>query len=390
MAEGLSGYRRANGTWGVRNHVLVMPARAAANVAADRIAQGQEGVVAVTYTQNVGTVPPDDAERIRRTLAGFCANPNVAAALIVGVTRVDRWLVEAVEALGRTAGFIAMADHHGTLATVEAGRPLAARLAAQAAALSREPMPVEELMLGLECGGSDALSGITANPALGVASDLLVAAGGTSVLAETPELIGAEHLLAARAMTPEVGRRVVATIQGFEAAIRELGVDVRNAQPSPGNQDGGLTTLEEKSLGAAKKGGDAPVAGVVEFAERPPGRGLYIMDTPGHDIEQMVGMVAGGCQVVAFTTGRGTPTGSPIAPCLKISTNSAIFERLAGDIDLNAGAILDGAETLQSMGGRIYAELLAVAGGKLTSSERRGNREFAISRTVYPALRRPA
>jgi altronate dehydratase large subunit len=379
----LRGYRRVNGGWGIRNHVLVMPARAAANAAAGRIAEGQEGVVAVRYTQNVDSVPPDDEPRIRRTLAGFCSNPNVAAVLIVGVTEADRWLAETVAAQGGTAGFIAMADHRGTMGTIAAGRPVAGRLAAEAATLAREPMPVEELMLGLECGGSDALSGITANPALGVASDLLVADGGTSVLAETPELIGAEHILAARAVTPEVGHRIVATIHGFEAAIRELGVDVRDAQPSPGNQDGGLTTLEEKSLGAAKKGGDAAVAGVVEYAERPSGRGLYIMDTPGHDIEQMVGMVAGGCQVVAFTTGRGTPTGSPIAPCLKISTNSAIFERLAGDIDLNAGAILDGAETLQSMGLTIYAEILAVASGKLTSSERRGNHEFAISRTVY-------
>src|SRR5207302_5188805 len=189
---------------------------------------------------------------------------------------------------------------------------------------------------------------------------------------------------AARAATPEVGRRVLAVIAGLESAIRDLGVDVWGAQPTPGNQAGGLTTIEEKSLGAAKKGGDAPVAGVLAFAEPPRRPGLHIMDTPGHDIEQMVGMVAGGANLAAFTTGRGTPTGSAITPVLKIATNTAIFKRLAGDIDLNAGAILDGEETLETMGRVIYNRLLEVANGDLTSSELRGNREFAISRTVSP------
>src|SRR5207302_4776912 len=233
---------------------------------------------------------------------------------------------EAVRRGGRIH-LVAMADNRGTAGTVAATRPLLERLLAEAAQQQREPMPVSGLVLGLECGGSDALSGITANPALGVASDLLVAAGGTSILAETPELIGAEHLLAARAVTPEVGRRIIQVITRFEEAIRDLGVDVRGAQPTPGNQAGGLTTIEEKSLGAAKKGGDSPVTEVVGFAEPTGGPGLYIMDTPGHDIEQMVGMVAGGANLAAFTTGRGTPTGSAITPVLKIATNSAIFER---------------------------------------------------------------
>jgi altronate dehydratase large subunit len=240
------------------------------------------------------------------------------------------------------------------------------------------------VVLGLECGGSDALSGITANPALGVASDLLVAEGSTSILAETPELIGAEHLLAGRAATPAVARRVIEVITSFEAAIRDLGVDVRGAQPTPGNQAGGLTTIEEKSLGAAKKGGAATVVGVMDFAEPPTAPGLWIMDTPGHDIEQMVGMVAGGANIAAFTTGRGTPTGSPITPVVKIATNTSIFRRLKGDIDLNAGAIIEGEETLDSMGRKIREFILEVAAGRLTSSEVRGNREFAISRTVSP------
>ena len=228
-----------------------------------------------------------------------------------------------------------------------------------------EPAPLEAICLALECGGSDALSGITANPALGIASDLLVAAGGTSILAETSELIGAEHLLARRAVTPEVGDAVLAMIERFERTAGAMGVDLRGGQPVPGNIAGGLTTLEEKSLGAAKKGGSAPIQSVLEYAEAPRSPGLHVMDTPGNDIEQMVGMVAAGCNIVAFTTGRGTPTGSPIAPCIKIATNSSLFERLTDDLDVNAGAALDEGEPHAEVGERIYETILATAAGRL-------------------------
>ena len=381
--DGLGGFRRRNGSVGVRNHVLVMPVRSAANVAASRIADGVAGAVAVAQESE----RPDafDTERIRRTLIGFCSNPNVGAVLVVGVTAHDAWLADALRDRGQEVMFVALAEHRGTANTTDVGRTIAGGLRESVLADRRVEISPADLVLGLECGGSDALSGITANPALGVASDMLVAAGGTSLLAETPELIGAEEALAARAVSPEVARRVREVILGFEGAVRDLGVDVRGAQPTPGNQAGGLTTIEEKALGSAKKGGNAPVSGVVDIGERPRSTGLHIMDTPGHDIEQMVGMVAGGAQVVAFTTGRGTPTGSPIAPCVKISTNTAIFERLAGDIDIDAGAILGGTETVASMGALIYARILAVAGGELTASERHHNREFALSYVTYSA-----
>jgi altronate dehydratase large subunit len=361
-----------------------MPAQAAAGGAAGRLAATVPGAVAVAHEWE-GDPDAADASLVARTLAGFCANPNVASVLVVGVTHEDAALAAAVAARGREATFLALADHGGTLPAVAAGRSVLAALVERAGRLRREPMPVSALLLGLECGGSDALSGITANPALGIASDLLVASGGTSILAEVPELVGAEESLAARAVSAEVARLLTDVIHRFEAAVRVLGVDVRGAQPAPGNIAGGLSTIEEKALGAARKGGEAPVAGVLEYAERPCATGLHVMDTPGHDIEQMVGMVAGGCQVVAFTTGRGTPTGSPIAPCLKIATNTAVFERMAGDIDLNAGAILDGEQTLESMGRRIHAEILATASGRPTASERRGHREFALRRTAFAA-----
>lgn len=377
----LYGYPRTNGTWGVRNHVLVLPARSAANRAAHQIAAALNGATAVAHEWE--GVPDDlDTELVLRTLAGFAANPNVAAALVVGITSDDDRLRERIAALGQHVELVRMADHGGTAGTIEAGRPVAAALVDRAARVARERMPPEVLAVGLECGGSDALSGITANPALGIASDRLVGEGATTMLSEVPELVGAERLLAARAVTPDVGRRIVEVITDFELAVEALGVDIRGAQPTPGNIEGGLTTIEEKSLGAAKKAGNAPVTGVLEFAERYEEPGLYIMDTPGHDIEQMVGLVAGGCQIVAFTTGRGTPTGSPIAPCLKISTNTAIFERMAGDIDLDAGVIVDGQETLQSFGETIFSEIVATANGQFTASERRGNAEFAIRRTA--------
>ncbi|MGV1047239.1 MAG: UxaA family hydrolase [Solirubrobacterales bacterium] len=375
----LSGYRRANGEWGLRNHVLVLPARSAANCAAESIAADLPNVVAVSH-EWVGHAGDPDAELVERTLTGFATNPNVAAVLLVGVSAEDEPLAARIRDRGQRLVTVLMAEHGGTAGTVEEARPLARRLVAESAGAEREPMPISALVVGLECGGSDALSGITANPALGIASDRLVAEGATTMLSEVPELVGAERLLAARAVTPEVGRRIVAVIHEFERSVEALGVDIRGAQPTPGNIEGGLTTIEEKSLGAAKKAGNAPLTGVVEFAERPGAPGLYVMDTPGHDIEQMVGLVAGGCQIVAFTTGRGTPTGSPIAPCLKISTNSRIFERMAGDIDVDAGRVLDGSHDLQSMGEEIHRSLLAVAAGALSRSELRGNREFAIRR----------
>jgi altronate dehydratase large subunit len=298
-------------------------------------------------------------------------------------------LLEPIRATGQQADLVVVTEAGGLRGAIEQGRARLGSLLTKTAAASRERAPVAALMLGTECGGSDALSGITANPALGVASDHLIDAGGTAVLAETTELIGAEHLLARRAATPAVAEDIYRIIHRYEAVVLAHGEDIRGANPAPGNIEGGLTTIEEKSLGAAKKGGTRTIRQVVEYAGRPATNGLVIMDTPGNDIEQMVGMVAAGCQVAAFTTGRGTPTGSAIVPVVKIATNTHTATRMRDNIDLNAGLILEGAETLETMGRHIYDAILAVAQGELTKAERLGHREFSISRYPFAVLDTP-
>jgi altronate dehydratase large subunit len=379
-------YRRPTGGWGTRNHVLVLPVVASASGIGRALARGTGATWVEHDYEPTHDELPQNRERVARTLVGFATNPNVAAVLLVADSAERSPLMDAVRAAGQRADLVVVAEAGGLRGALEQGRARLEPLLARAAEARREPAPVSALMLGTECGGSDALSGITANPALGVASDHLVDAGGTVILAETTELIGAEHLLARRAVNPAVAEDIFRIIHRYEAVVRAHGEDIRGANPAPGNIEGGLTTIEEKSLGAAKKGGTRPITQVVEYAVRPATRGLVIMDTPGNDIEQMVGMVAAGSQVAVFTTGRGTPTGSPIIPVIKVATNSHIATRMQDNIDLNAGLILEGSETLESMGRRIYGAILAVAQGELTKAESLGHREFSISRYPFALL----
>ena len=288
------GYRRPDGRAGTRNHVLVLASVQCANGAVRRIGQLVPGVVPLPHVYGCSQLGAD-LTQTTRTLEGFAAHPNVAAVLLIGLgceSLDTAGLAERLSAAGVKVRLLNIQDEGGAAATAEQGAAIAAELLADARHAQRTPIPLAELILGLECGGSDAWSGVTANPALGIASDLLVAAGGSVILSETSEFIGAEHLLAGRAL-PGQAEGILAAVYRAEDAARRMGVDMRGAQPTPGNIAGGLTTIEEKSLGAVAKGGHSPVQEMVDYACRPSRRGLVLMDTPGNDPESITGMVAG-------------------------------------------------------------------------------------------------
>ena len=375
------GYRRSNGTVGVRNHVLVMPSVMCANHVVDRIGRKVPGVITIGHPTGCSQVGAD-FEQTKRTMAGFAANPNVAAVLVVGLgceTNESKALASEIAARGQRVEVIGIQESDGTSNTIARGVEIAQRLLRETEPIGRTQADVAELILGTECGGSDAFSGITANPALGFAADRLVEAGGTVILAELPELVGAEHLLAERA-TPDVAAKLYELIGRVEARARAMHVDMRGGNPTQGNIAGGLTTIEEKSLGAAYKGGSTALREVLEYAERPRHKGRVVMDTPGQDIEQLTGMTAGGAQITVFTTGRGTPTGSPIAPVIKVATNTAMFERMRENMDINAGTIVDGTKTIDDVGGEIFDWIIAAANGRQPVAEAFEFRDFAINR----------
>jgi altronate hydrolase len=263
----------------------------------------------------------------------------------------------------------------GTTGTLDAARREIARFLDQASSEQRVPCPASKIVLGLNCGGSDSFSGITANPALGYCSDLLAALGGTSVLAETPEIFGAEHLLVKRARNRQIAEKLLGCIRHYQEYLARFQGSFDD-NPSPGNKEGGLSNILEKSLGAVAKGGTSPLIDVYEYAERVTAAGLTFMNTPGYDPPSLAGLAAGGCNLIAFTTGRGSAIGFPTIPVVKISTNSHTFRAMPDNMDINAGSIADGASTVQQIGQQIFDRLLEVAGGRRTCAERLGHREF--------------
>lgn len=376
------GYRRPHGPPGVRNYVAVLPTSVATSPIADEIASRAGENVRSTPHQ-MGSDPPDGArEQIERTLTGVGQNPNVGAALVVGLgtERIETDdIADAIAGADRDVETLSVRETGGTIPAVEAGVERARRLWEEIKPLERVECDASELRFGVECGGSDATSGIAANPAVGAACDRLVEDGGTATFSETPEFIGAEHILADRCVDEGVQERLLDRVDLRESTAELMGVDLRGAQPTPGNQEGGLTTIEEKSLGAISKGGTTPVRGIVDYAERlPVGGGLVLMDTPGYDVESVVGKIAGGAQIIAFTTGRGSTTGNPIAPVIKVTGNPKTAERLSNNMDVDASTVIDG-ESLDSVGNRIYEKLLSVASGERTAAEVRRLEEFAIN-----------
>ena len=382
------GYRRPDGSVGIRNHVLVMPTVNCANQVARAVSLAVKGTTWFEHQHGCAQLAPDAAQTAR-ALIGHGTHPNVYGVIVVGlgceVVRAQDVAEEIKKQCPYKPVHLVIIQDGGSFKAIESGSSAAQQMVIDASMLQREPIDVAELILGTECGGSDACSGLSANPALGAASDLLIDAGGTSLLAETPELIGAEHIIAERAVNENVKERCYATIRNFEELAMKSGVDMRGGNPTPGNIEGGLSSIEEKSLGCVHKAGTRPLQDVIGWAEKITKKGLNYMDTPGNDIEQLTGMVAGGCQIVVFTTGRGTPTGSPVAPTIKVATNNALYETMGANMDLNAGTIINGDETVDQVGQRIFAEMLLVASGKLTKAEILGHNDFGINR-IGPTL----
>lgn len=332
-----------------------------------------DGVVALTHGTGCG-MAADGAglEVLRRTIRGYAEHPNFGALVVVGLG------CEVNEIGALTKGIdlpdsvsvtpLTIQELGGTRHTTDHGVGIVRDLLPDLDRVRREPVPAGRLVLGLNCGGSDGWSGVTANPALGIAVDALVRNGGTAVLAETPEVYGAEHLLTSRAVDQAVADRLMERIRWWERYTAETGGSMDN-NPSPGNKAGGLTTILEKSLGAVAKGGSTPLTEVVEYAERVHGPGLVFMDTPGYDPVSVTGIVAGGANVVCFTTGRGSAFGAKPVPSIKLATNTGIFTRMADDMDVNCGSILDGDRTLEEVGAEVFHTVLEVASGRRTRSE---------------------
>ena len=378
------GYKRPDGRVGVRNHVLILPASVCASDTTRIIAQQVNGAVTFNNQQGCSQVAPDQ-QLTMDVMAGYAANPNVYGTVVVSLgcenCQMDL-VVEAIEErTNKPLKQVIIQEAGGTLKAVDMAVRYAKEMVAEASMLQREAFPISELIVGTECGGSDPTSGLAANPVIGEMSDRIVAAGGTSILSETTEFIGAEHILARRAATPEVHNRIFEIVHRYEAALRLVGEEVRECNPSPGNKAGGITTLEEKSLGCIHKGGHSPVNAVYDYAKQVQSKqGLVVMDTPGNDPSSVAAMAAGGAQVVVFSSGRGTPTGNPIVPVIKLTGNKLTFAKMEDNIDLDASPLIYGTKTLDDLGGELLQMVVDTACGKQTKAEALGFTEMAIAR----------
>jgi altronate hydrolase len=392
------GYARPGGRAATRNYIAVISSvncsASVSHYVRDRFRTDDfkrdfpnvDGVVAFTHKSGCAIDPGEPQQVLQRVLAGIARHPNISGYVMIGLG-CETNQVDAIRKAyhldeprpGESAPvFMNIQTAGGVRKTVDAGVAAVQKLLAGANELRRTALPISKLILAENCGGSDGNSGITANPALGVASDELVRYGGTSVLAETPEIYGAEHLLTRRAVSRAVGEKLIDRIHWWENHARLHNSSIDN-NPSYGNKEGGLTTIYEKSLGAVAKGGQSPLVEVYQYAEPITTPGFCFMDTPGYDPVSMTGLVAGGCNIGVFTTGRGSVYGCKPAPCIKVATNTLLYKRMEEDMDINAGTILDGTETVEQVGMRIFEKIIAVAGGEKTKSEIAGlgDEEFA-------------
>ncbi len=379
------GYRRENGDAGVRNYLLILSGTIYANEVVDKVAGTVPNAVGITHP--LGRCQTrNDLQKTFETLVGFGKNANAGAVIVVEHYREEGCTADQIaEEIAETGKPVATVNIHDVGGSLEANKQVfrhALQMSRDLSAQQREEIPVDKLLLGMNCGTSDTTSGLASNPALGVCSDKLIDLGARTMFAETTELIGAEDNLADRAADEEVAEDIYRIVEEMESQILAEGQDIRGSQPTGDNMDGGLSTLEEKSLGAVKKSGSKPIKGVMDWAERPPGKsGLYLMDTPGHGGESITGIAAGGAQVLVFTTGGGHTISNPLMPTIKVTANEQSMELMKDTVDLDITDVFSADTSIEEAGERIYQEVLATSSGRLTKCEVLGEQTgLAIAR----------
>ena len=382
------GYLRQNGSVGTRNYVGIISTVTCANDVTWWISQQVKGCAPFLHDQGCGQTQPD-LKQVTRTLISLGWNPNLAGVLVVSLgceSVLVNEIADGIAESGKPVERIVIQKVGGATAAVEKGSRLAQAMLTDASKIKREEFPDSKLVLGVKCGASDTTSGLTSNPATGAACDLLIDNGGTCIFGETTEFMGAEHILTRRAATPQVGNKIIDIVTRMEKRAIAMGFDMRGGQPTTGNIAGGLTTIEEKSLGAIVKGGTKPIKDVYEYGERPQGKGLFIVDTPGREPEFLTALGAAGAQVIIFSTGLGAPQGFPFIPVIKATGNPHTYERLSEHIDVFIELADKASSGIAQAGETLYQEVLAVASGKQTKAEIIKYGNFPNIFTVGPVL----
>ena len=375
------GYRRAEGRPGIRNHVLILPTCACGSESCRIVASQVRGAVNIVFNTGCSDVAAN-TEMSQKVLTGFAMNPNVYGVVIIGLgceTVPHAKLREKIQATtSKPVVSFGIQDEGGTLKTIEKAVRAARDMAAEAGMQAKEKFDISELLLGIECGGSDATSGIASNPAVGNLSDRLVDLGASTMMSESIEWIGGEHVLARRGATPEIHDQIIKICEDYEKHLLAAGQDCRAGQPTPGNKAGGLSTIDEKSLGCIRKGGTRPIVEVRAQAERPTKQGAIVMDTAGYDISSVTSMAAAGCQAIIFTTGRGTPTGNAIVPVLKVTANEHTYSWMEDNMDVDLSGIIRGESTIEESGAMLLGKIHELANGRLTKAEAYGFSDIAV------------
>ena len=383
MSEEFLGFERPKGKVGIRNKIAVISSVVCVNRVAQQIANHIENAVAITHPLGCGQFGPDFSYT-QRTLVGLGSNPNIFGAIIIGLgceNLSSKLIDKNIKRAKKPVDFFNLQDvQGGSKAAIEKGVKIGKQMAEEAKESKREPFDFSNLILGLECGGSDSISGISANPALGIVSDKIIELGGISILPEFTEWIGTEHLLIKRAVDEKVAEKISSTLNMFLENTMKLGIDFRGIQPTSGNIEGGLTTIEEKSLGTIAKAGKASINGILDYSEAPKGKGLWLMIEPGLDVESMTGLAAAGAQVIIMTTGRGSPCGNPVAPVIKICGNPKTCDWMASNIDVDASKIITENKAVKDIADILWQKLKETCNGGKTYAEILGFDDIAIWR----------